>query len=126
MLLLSNNGQLNRTFIKALIVLLCHLLNKLNNMKRKYKLKENIKYKHSYLLTDTFKSVCNDYMFNNLSLLTPEQKDFIVRLQQKESLTERELRFLKTFTPITETLHRGIEFISDKRRMNYRWEKCNK
>jgi len=95
-------------------------------MKKRYKLKENIKYKHNYLLTETLKSFCKEFMYKNLLLLTTEQKDFIVRLQGKESITENELRFLKSFTPITETLHRGIQFISDKRRMDFRWEKANK
>ncbi len=95
-------------------------------MKKRYKLKEKLDYKTTYHLTDDVKKEWYKFMVANLSLLTPQQKDFVVRLQQKETITQNELNHIKSFIPFTPFLYKGVEFVSGKKKVNFRWEKCTK
>lgn len=95
-------------------------------MKKQYKLKEKLGYKTTYHLTDDVKKEWYEYMVKNLSTLTPQQKDFVVRLQHRECITQNELNFIKSFIPFTPFLYKGVEFVAGKKKTNFRWNKANK
>jgi hypothetical protein len=90
--------------------------------KKKWVLKEKLNYKFEFLLTETFKGFCKEFMYNNLFILSNEQKDFIVRLQSKEYISKNELNFLKSFIPVNEKLYENVKFI-DRKNREERWVK---
>lgn len=97
-----------------------------STMKKQYKLKEKLDYKTTYHLTNDVKKEWYKFMVENLSTLTPHQKDFIVRLQQKETITQNELNFIKSFIPFTPYLYKGVEFVPGKKKTNFRWKRATK
>ncbi len=96
-----------------------------STMKKRYKLKEKLDYKTTYHLTDIVKKEWYEFMVKNLSSLTPQQKDFVVRLQHRECITANELHFVKSFIPFTPFLYKGVEFSKGKKGTGNKWVKLD-